>query len=555
VQAELNARPTAAALAAAAGSAAIGYIAPGTGASFRNVQAKLQEASPTVTDYYSANDAGDYTPAFVRAFNYLYSTRTNHPTFNGMGVGDLILPRGEFPLNTSLTFPDPQYSFGIRGAGRLASVISKNITTGNALYFNPSGYLPLTDFALINESTAPGDSTAIAMLGTNGAHIVSVQRVQLRDFWYGFSLLGVTNGDFIHFDQVEFSTWVGFTNNANKNAVAVSFHGVSFGCGEAVLDLGGAGDTTLRDSGGNIYKTYLKLREGAGIANVYPQVVCTENTKLEYQGGITGYNDRLLVDGRACLLSPNSGGADSDILFKNVTYVMGQNPPGHPGTAAYDTHPVITLAGGRHRVNMVGGYIRGAVSYASNYIETSARWSFRYMRAAPLPSGVTLTGTGTYSHPLMEWRACENVPIDQYRGGQAMNASTDARKIYHWHSVATSLINTGVSTTPLGGRIGANFTITGFPAYTAQDGLVVFIRETLTGVDLEITQYTDNTFTTAVGQTRALPAGTTPGRYRVHAIERNMPASGEVYVRITAQATGHIVAGGLGIEYCPYMVS
>jgi hypothetical protein len=34
-----------------------------------------------------------------------------------------------------------------------------------------------------------------------------------------------------------------------------------------------------------------------------------------------------------------------------------------------------------------------------------------------------------------------------------------------------------------------------------------------------------------------------------------LPQFAEDYVRITAQTTGKIVPGALGIEYCPYMVS
>jgi hypothetical protein len=117
--------------------------------------------------------------------------------------------------------------------------------------------------------------------------------------------------------------------------------------------------------------------------------------------------------------------------------------------------------------------------------------------------------------------------------------------------------------TSLGGRIGANLTITipntarasaamGGAAFAivGQTGLWVRVEEAAAH-DTEVTQYTDNTFATPIGSTLVVAAGSV-GLFSVHNTIVNV-TGGAIYVRVTKPAVSQTTVGALVFNYSPYL--
>ena len=539
----------------AGGAAAVGYRAPGGGA-MRTVGDKLAEMGPYLADYRQASDGADWTDAIGRAFDQLSSTRTAHPAYPNWGVGTLQVGRGVHPIARPLVFSASQVGFGIRGAGRFASVFTKDIVAGQAFLLNPSGYSHFADFTVVNEARGRGGGAAFTILGTNGAHMTAFDRLVLTNFTSGVSIAGVTNGDFTQIRDCEFATDYAYTNNANKNAVSAMIDGCSFGCRGSVLRLGGSGEVSMRGGGANVHQSLVEYREGAGVNGVYPQSVAIDHMKLEYSGRAAGEDARLLIDGRDCKVSPDAGGADTVTVLRDTTYVMGDHPPGDPGDASYDDHAIIDLSGGRHRVHAWGGYLRGTVRYLSDYLENRARWLFGRMRAAPSPARVRLEGSGT--HPLIEWWGNEGV-ADQYRGGQSGLRCIRTGTALLWRHVGPNLINTGVdrdefrvgATTRYGKDFTIDLTQAELPPVVTIEGLAVFIKSNATATDTRIEWFADAGFASPIA------SATIPGdaRGKVMVSGRNLTVTdGRLLVRITKPGRGdNGTIGALVIHYFPYV--
>jgi len=516
------------------------------------------EVSDKVADYRRSGDRSDWEPALDRAFDALSSTRTAHPAYPGWGVGILHAGRGVLPIEKTLSFSDSQVGFGIVGAGRFATVFTRAITSGHAFLLNPSSYAHFSDFTVVNETRdhAGADSdVAFSILGTDGGHMTAFSRVVLGNFTYGIQVSGTTNGDFTHAVDCEFATRYGYANSANKNAVSATFDSCSFGCAGSAFLLGGSGEVSMRSGGANVHGALIGYAEGAGINGVYPQSVAIDHVKLEYSGRGGTAGDRMLIDGRACTLSPDAGGADTTTILRDTTLALGDHPPGSPVGSAYDDHLIVDLAGGRHRVHAWGGYLRGTIRYVSGYLEDRARWLFGRMRGAPRPSRLRLAGTGT--HPLMEWWGNEGV-ADQYRGGQSGLRCIRTGTALLWRHSGTCIVNTGTATsrTVTGGttRFGADFTIdlaeVDLPPVVTIEGLALYVKSNARMTDTTVDWFSDPGFSSL--HDSAVIAGHVRGKATVSTKDLTV-TDGKLRVRLTKPGPGdNGTLGALVIYYFPY---
>jgi hypothetical protein len=226
------------------------------------------------------------------------------------------------------------------------------------------------------------------------------------------------------------------------------------------------------------------------------------------------------------------------------------------------------------RLHCDGGNMPGVVEIGSDKTHVhghdTVQWSFQKMMVAPRPDLLSFLGEG--QHPALVWSACENVKLDQVRGGQAGNFSFDARKAFAVPTQGKYLIDTRSSGygQAIGTRFGKRFVVplpqtgrnasfmggTG-KATVAQLGLSVWMENpTLTenATATRVQQFSDSAFITPLGPAADVPAGY-KGLYYVHqfTVQPNNVTGGEIFVEITKAAAGQWSEGVLIFEYFPYM--
>lgn len=516
------------------------------------VRAQAAPGSPTNLELPApgrADGPEDASVALNAAFKAYSDDRTSPPDLKGWGVGAITTARGTWIHRTPVAFADSQVGFAMRGAATYATTHLFDITTGAALPLKTYVAVVLSDFYLRNVARAPGDSVGLALDPVGGGGPLTVKRVAIDGFATAIKLDGTVNGDKTLVEQVSFGTAVGFDNGRDKQAVGWTFLNCSGACETAHFRLGGAGEVGIAGYVGNVFGSFLELPETAGNgggAN-FPARVTIAGTQLEYHGS----GPRLLIDASRSRMLTDQGGTNADIVLREVSLVSGATPPDPR------RHVVVQVGDDRGgsdavRVKQEGGWIEGIIRHGSEQQGAlNRRWSFRDALRAPDPQTVELRGTG--NHPLMEWRANENVPVDQYRGGQGFTGAIDAQKAFLWRHVGAALLNTGVEAKPLAGRHGGDFSIGGFPAGTTQLALAVYLDEPLaTGLDLEVRQFADTALRVPVGSPLALPAGTSKGLYRVHD-HWQVLEQGSLHVRMTLPAPALVVRGALIVFYFPYM--
>lgn len=533
----------------------LNYQPPGRGAVARTMQRKLEDAPLSIADFGAVAQPGSDTgTAFNAAFAQLSGTRNAPPGLPGWGLGAIDVPRGNWRYRTPIAFADSQLGFTLRGAAPFATTHVFDISAGAALPLNVYVGVTLSDFSLKNVAAVPGSSAAIAMQPAGGGGFVAIKRVTLDGFGTGIRLTGTVNGDKTLVEQVLFGTRIGFDQGRNKQAIGWTFANCGGDCRDTHFRLGGAGEVLITNHTSEIYGSLIHYPEGSGNpgsgANHYLGSRTTvASTKLEYHGA----GDRMLVDARDSLAPTDGGGSNVDLRLRDVSFASGAARP-DPAR-----HTIIQVGNDQAgsdaiRIHQDGGFIEGVIRHGSAQLGAlNRRWSFANALAAPDPATVQLLGPG--SHPLMEWRANENVPVDQYRGGQAFTGAIDFDKGYLWRHSGPRLIDTGLAggNNRYGARTGGRFEIA-FPAGTAQLGLFVYIDRPIAGTGLEVAQYRDGGYATQVGEVLTLPAGTPKGLYPVHAAMQNL-ADGRVYLRITLDAGGKEVFGAVVVRYFPYMGS
>lgn len=502
------------------------------------------------------------TAAFVAAFGAQGAERPHlAPNGGRWGVGRLRIPKDRFSLEP-IVFPQSQLGLEIAGEAPFASNLEFSITKGAALSFRTFVNVAMHDLSIRNTSGRTGDSAAIDLDGTGGGGALTLKRLTLEGFGTAIRNNGKVvngvhspgNGDKTIVEQCLLGADVGYDQTRNNQAIGWTFLGCYSGCGKTTFRLGGAGETLIVNHVGNVYGSFVELPEasgnpGSGQSNYFGGRTTVMSTKLEYHG--TG--DRMLVDARASRLLTDSGGSNCELVFRDVSMASGPDWPDP------SRHVVIQVGDDQAgsdaiRVRQDGGTIEGVIRIGSAQLgPLNRRWSFRDAVRAPDPSTVQLLGPG--SHYLLEWRANENVPLDQYRGGEAFTGAIDSQKAFMWRHVGKALVNTGVAAADHGGRRGGQFTIGGFPRRMTVTGLAVFIDDNRLHSDTRVEWFADKSFSHLIG---AAVIGA--DRRGLVPVVMNDPAkwrvlsSGELYVRITKPAVNDDgTAGALVVFYFPYM--
>ena len=538
------------------------YQAAGSQAVQRTAEAKLREADDLSIQDYGAIPGGaiDAVPAIQAAFQQGSGSRTYlAPNGGWWGIGTLSVPKGYYgcasPIDFGLT---SQLGMEVRGDSAYASTLAFSQTEGAGLKLRTYVNVHVHDLSLRNTSTNAGTSVAIDLDGEGGGGNLTLKRLVLEGFHTAIRTKGDTpggvatpgNGDKTVVEQTMLLTAVGYDQTRNNQAIGWTFLNCASGCSETAFKLGGAGETAIVNHVGDVYGSLIQLPEASGnpgSGNYIGSRTTVSSTKLEYHGE----GDRMLIDARESLAVTDGGGTNADIVLREVSLAGGSAVP-DPAT-----HVVMQVGDDTHgsdavRVKQEGGWIEGVIKLGSaQYGANGRRWSFRDAVRAPDPATVQFMGPG--NHYLMEWRANENVPVDQYRGGQGFIGAIDATKAFLWRHSGASLLNTGVASTSIGGRVGGDFVIGGFPAGTSFTGLGVYLDQTLAGMDLQITQLASDG-TTPIGATLALPAGTGKGLRQVHGVW-NVSDDGNLHVRVTANVGGGAVRGAIVPFYFPYMGS
>lgn len=502
--------------------------------------------------------------------------RTSPPGFTGRGVGEIIVPKANWRVASTV---DLSFLHGgaLAGCGPFASNFN-NVTNGGTMFL-----LKTTSMAKVSDLSIT-DSASIGRVfkidGTGGGGPFLFERINSTGRGTFIENTGVGydpgNGDKGLVYGCDIGHDVFYDQARNNQAIGWFFFNNGCGSYDTHFLLGGAGQTHINTHTGDISGSLMRFPESSGNPGLgdYPNTVQVTNSKFEFDiktvAGVV-YDQRLLIDASQSKSVANNGPqgyiprSNFDVSFTDVWYTGGRRTPGSlpdgtPGTQEdRDNHVIVRIgADGQGtaatRVRQVGGWIEGAIVYNSSDLGTvNKRWSFGNAMRAPKPEKVQLLGPGF--HPLMEWRANENVPVDQYRGGQSFVGTIEAEKAFLWRQVADMIVDTRVAgaTAFPDGTYGWNVTLGGFAPGSTVTGLELLVVDdggTATGVNL----YTDNTFSTVIG------FGDAPGgsdglvpiimydpskRYKVK-------ADGNVYIRVIKGAQNRYARGAVVIRYFPY---
>lgn len=370
-------------------------------------------------------------------------TSPPYPGFAGWGVGNVTVPAGNFTIGSTWS-PYQAIGFQLTGESRYASALNSIAVGGTALRFSTYGGVRLADFLLGATGTAsysPG-SVGINVRGEQGGGHLTIERLHIVGFDTCILNNFDGNGDKTLVTQTEFNGRIGFSNKGNTQAIGWTFLNCAGAASESRYQLGGVGMTAIINDVADLYGSYISYPEGSGNHAIYwtggTTVLCT---KIEQHGGqanapgpFVGQN--LLIDASGSRKpTAEDGASNTDLSLIDVHVTASPDAVPDPDNAL-----IITVGdpgdGNKGsdaiRVRQWGGWIRGVIRYCTNVrTRQFRRWSFEHAIKAPLPENVHLLGSGFA--PMMAWRGNENVPVDQYRGGQSHNCSIDGRKAFMFH--------------------------------------------------------------------------------------------------------------------------
>lgn len=584
----LDTLPTSARLAQGDGSAMLGFVQRGAGAVVQDTREALRELRlGSITDYGAKWDGvSNSNAAFNSAFKYLSSTRVYAYDVFGVtqykGLGSAFAPKGLYKF-TSISFGGTnQVGFGIGGDGTYSTTFDFNLNADeNAFNFRNYSFLHLHDLALRNVGEFAG-SCAIDLNSEGGGNNLTLKRIDMTGFETCIRLNGDTvdgvavpgDGDKSLVEQITMGGRFGFNQTRAGQCYGWVIRSCTSACTEADFMLGGLGSTRIESHIGNPLGAFIKLPEHTGgggsardpsrdgngnyFGGNYPSnVVHVESTKLEYHGD----GARMLIDARESVLRADQGGSTADIVLRDVAIASGADWP------VPAEHVVIqvgneTAGSDGIRVRQVGGWISGIVSLGSDASgAVNGRWSFRDAVKAPDPKLLRLAGGG--SHVLLEWRANENVPVDQYRGGQAFTGAIDAEKAYLWGHRGPRLVNTAAglgADAQIGARYGGQFALTDFSPGATIKGMAVQI-EKVPGTDTLVEWFAAGgpglwtpEANTLIGSA-TIPAGAPVGRIVPIAdlamVDWHLLTDGAIYVRLTKPGQAQETFGRLIVFYFP----
>lgn len=510
-----------------------------------------------------SRDGGGDAAAFTAAFQEQSTTRPYiAPDGGAWGIGKIRFAKGRYEPGPIGFGGLSQLGMDLGGDAPYATTLDFSIREGAALSLRTYVNVHVHDLSLRNRSPATGSSVGIALDGEGGGGSLSLDRLVIEGFHTAISnkgdvIRGVAspgNGDKALVSQCVLGSVTAYDQTRNNQAIGWTFVSCASGCSGPTFRLGGAGETLIVSHTADVRQSLIKFPEGSGnpgsgARNYLGSRTTVMSTKLEYHD----HGDRMLLDARESLLATDAGGSNCDVVFRETSIASGGAWPDPR------SHVIIQVGNEQSgsdaiRLKQEGGFIEGVIKVGSAQEGVlSRRWSFRDAVRAPDPATVQFLGRG--SHYLMEWRANENVPLDQYRGGQAFVGAIDAQKAYLWRHTGRALVNTGVAAEAYAGRRGGQFTIKGFPPKMSVMGLAVFIDRNRLNSDTQVEWFADAAFTRPIGSRRI--GGDERG---LRPVVMNDPAAwqtlsaGELYVRITKPgANDDGTEGALVVFYFPYM--
>lgn len=520
-------------------------------------------------DEASADPAVNVTDALQSAFNaFDFTGRTSPPGHFGYGVGAISLPRGNFTSGTTF---QPYAALGttIAGQGRFVSAITSELIGGTALRLQGYGGVTLSDFSLEASATTAYSQNSIGLdlVGQNGGGFLNLNRVDINGYDRCIRNSFNGNGDKTLLSQAHLVGNYGYDNTGNTQAISWTFLNCAGSSSKSQYRLGGCGMTVMMNDVVDLRGSYISYPEGSGnpgSAN-WTGSTLVIGTKLEQHGVGSEPGRNMLLDASQSRLNTDAGGSNVDLTLLDVHVTGAGNIVADP-----DNMPVIVVGeeydGNRGsdavRVKAWGGWVRGVIKLCSQHVmPQSRRWSFERMLRAPLPEKVQFLGEG--NHYLLEWRANENVPVDQYRGGQSFIGSIDAEKAFLWHpqDQPNQLMRSYGSdfTGPSGAipsgqtRYGQKFAVAGFPTRCSFSGLGVFVESNPAGGDTLVEWFADAAATQLIGSMNVPGSHVGLRRMKPNEIVGALPVGSTTYVRMSKVGGGQITYGGLVLFYFPFM--
>jgi hypothetical protein len=444
----------------------VGHRPVGNDGPTRTVQQKLDNLGTFPPEHKYSTDLDDKLSMdrALLALGANSSLRTQPDAFPHYGFGKVTLPKGIMHSDAGFDYFGPLLGVDIIGDNTASSALTTNSTTGYGIKLEGYDLVGLRNFYLRNKARGgrpvSNDPSCGLLLktggGGNGAAL-TLENLLISGYHTAIKQddSNTVNGDKTFVVGSYFGGQIVYDQGVNTQAIGWTFLncGASTETGGTHFKLGGAGETLIANYTSNVHGSLIELPEGSGNGGdgFYPhpdrpneqtgyfgQRVTVMSTKLEYNDWFLGGGDRFLLDARACqhlTNAPNEAGANADFVFREVSFASGVSWPldhlntviqvGNNNSGTWKGNDAI-------RVKAEGGTIGGILKIGSNKTAdqgfTSRWWSFRDMVRAPDPPLVQFLGTGF--HYMIEWRRNENVPMDQYRGGQGARVSIDSRKSY-----------------------------------------------------------------------------------------------------------------------------
>ena len=284
-------------------------------------------------------------------------------------------------------------------------------------------------------------SIGLHIYGENGGGFLSAHRFSIDAFETCIRNSFNGNGDKSMFQESLLVGGIIYDNRNNTQAIGWSFINCAGQATITCFRMGGVGQTVIFNGVFDLKGSFMQFTEGSGNPGPSEQdpywcgSTLTIGTKLEQHGDANYPGANLLVDARDSKKTTGADGTNVSSTFIDVHIT------GSPGTIPLPDDTDIIVVGDEMdgnkgpsalRLQFLFGWVRGIVKWNSTFLgRTFVRIPFLHMTKAPKPEKAKLLGPG--NHPLMEWRGCENVPVDQYRGGQSHIGAIDGRKAFLHH--------------------------------------------------------------------------------------------------------------------------
>jgi hypothetical protein len=248
VQSDLNARPTTAALAAADGSAGIGFEQAGTGAIARALEEKAREVAVSVKDYGAiGNGVTDDTAAFQKAIAYLATLSSYARRRLLLPGGNYLVSHGVFSYNTGAQ----RTGITFVGDGIVGTTLTLKSDGATQGWFYDNGGTAISDRNRFEHIRFLGQDKAFCngfkLTDSTGAEkLFEFGNCLFDDLTDVLSCNGTTNTDQVVYLACEWRNVGTLLRLNNTQAVCYQYFGCNgwFTSDLIVVDAGGGGDVT-----------------------------------------------------------------------------------------------------------------------------------------------------------------------------------------------------------------------------------------------------------------------------------------------------------------------